>query len=383
VSTARIAIAGAWGYIGRKFLDAARSLGLETFVYDPGPLPEDVELGHATRVPDEADFYRLEADLFHLALHPEHRGVGLTTLLERGRRETVLVLCEKPMASPERPEQCEEIIAAVEQSGAIVLYDFPELFDPITRRIHEFLAGLRNVKIESFEVQRSKDREAPDNPRNYKRMVPIQYQESVHCLAFVLHLLATLGEGIESVFAEGLRVTAAAAPYQPPNPDVYRYVADGRCEYRLALGPVQVVGRTDFKRGAEWAKRRIVRGTADEGPFTIEADYLEERKRLVINGRSQDDVVATDSYQEAIRACLDWKRRVPRDELKRGLYPNPPFAHLTYQLSSALWRSSREQRTLAFRSRDELMSFDAGFAAALPHLPRYRQQACGDGGEAN
>ena len=34
-----IAIAGAWGYIGRKFLDAARQLNLSTSVYDPGRVP--------------------------------------------------------------------------------------------------------------------------------------------------------------------------------------------------------------------------------------------------------------------------------------------------------------------------------------------------------
>ena len=68
-----IAIAGAWGYIGRKFLDVALARGLKTFVYDPGPPPDDVDLGRLTRVADEAEFYRLEAELFHLAVHPEHR----------------------------------------------------------------------------------------------------------------------------------------------------------------------------------------------------------------------------------------------------------------------------------------------------------------------
>ena len=31
-----IAIAGAWGYIGRKFLDVALRQRIRTFVYDPG-----------------------------------------------------------------------------------------------------------------------------------------------------------------------------------------------------------------------------------------------------------------------------------------------------------------------------------------------------------
>ena len=45
-----IAIAGAWGYIGRKFLDVALARGLATYVYDPGPEPQDVDLSRFTRV---------------------------------------------------------------------------------------------------------------------------------------------------------------------------------------------------------------------------------------------------------------------------------------------------------------------------------------------
>ena len=38
-----VAIAGAWGYIGRKFLDAAVGLGAEVFVHDTGPVPCDLD----------------------------------------------------------------------------------------------------------------------------------------------------------------------------------------------------------------------------------------------------------------------------------------------------------------------------------------------------
>ena len=66
-----IAIAGAWGYIGRKFLDAARQLGIDVFVHDPGPVPDDLDLNGVARIAEEAEFYDTQADLFHLALHPD------------------------------------------------------------------------------------------------------------------------------------------------------------------------------------------------------------------------------------------------------------------------------------------------------------------------
>ncbi|MFH1568183.1 MAG: hypothetical protein ABIL09_09315 [Gemmatimonadota bacterium] len=98
-----IAIAGAWGYIGRKLTDAALELGLETSVYDPGPPPPDAPLDRVTRLTDEEAFFRLPADLFHLALHPEHRGRALDILLGRARTEPILVLNEKPRPTRSGP----------------------------------------------------------------------------------------------------------------------------------------------------------------------------------------------------------------------------------------------------------------------------------------
>ncbi|MGO8930080.1 MAG: hypothetical protein ACLQU3_24695 [Limisphaerales bacterium] len=48
-----IAIAGAWGYIGRKVLDAALGRGLRTYVFDPGPAPTEFDPQSVTRVDSE------------------------------------------------------------------------------------------------------------------------------------------------------------------------------------------------------------------------------------------------------------------------------------------------------------------------------------------
>jgi hypothetical protein len=54
-----------------------------------------------------------------------------------------------------------------------------------------------------------------------------------------------------------------------------------------------------------------------------------------------------------------------------GLYPNPAFARVTYQLSSVLWRSSHSGGPLHFASLDQLLAFDAGFREAVPTLAKY------------
>jgi predicted dehydrogenase len=362
-----LAIAGAWGYIGRKFLDVALARGLATYAYDPGPMPGDLDPGRFIQVAEEADFYRLDAGLFHLALHPEHRRLDL--LLARG--EPLLILVEKPMALPEHPEACRRVIEAVERSRAIVLYDFPELYDPLTARILDHLAGFEDVRLTEFFVRRSKDREDPANPRNYKRMVPIQYQESVHCLAFVLHVLSAVRGGVAAALADGARLEARSDPYEPPNPEAYPYVVDGRCRFRATLGDARVEGLTDFKGGAEWAKRRVIRGIGDGRPFEIDVSYLEGRKSLRIDGVDQPCEPSSNSYEHVLATATRWARQVGRDGLMAGLYPNPRFTRMTYQLSAALWRSSRDRSELRFDSAADIESWDAGFAreVSLPGRP--------------
>jgi predicted dehydrogenase len=361
-----IAIAGAWGYIGRRFLDAALAMKLETHVFDPGKPPNDLDLGRVTRAENDEAFYRLPADLFHLALHPEHRKRPLAILLERAAAgEPILVLNEKPMAPPERPGQCVETVGAIRRSGAVVLYDFPELFDPMTQRIRDFLAGFANTRITSIYVQRSKDREDPRNPRNLKRMVPIQFQESVHCLAFALQALALVRGGLEPLFAGGFSIAAQSAPYNPPNPEAYPYDVDGKVSYLLNLAGARIEGLNDFKSGAQWTKRRILHGVGDERPFVIDAEYLEGGKRLTIDGADQGFSPKANSYAAVIETAGRWYRTVPRDELLRGLYPHPEFARLAYQLSSVLWRSSRDRAPIRIDSLESLLSYNAGFAEAV------------------
>lgn len=362
-----IAISGAWGYIGRMFLDVALERGLQTYVFDPGPVPHDVDLRGLTRLTDEAAFYQCEADVFHLATHPEHRRID--RLLDR--REALLILNEKPMALPEEPEECQRIIDGVAHSPAIMLYDFPELYDPLTGRIVDRLASYTDVRLTELFVQRSKDREDPSNRRNDKRIVPIQYQESVHCLAFILNLLGAVKGGLCNALGDGLKVRAQSEPYNPPNPDTYPYVVDGRCRFRLSIGDVAVEGLTDFKRNAPWAKRRIVRGVGDGRPFEIDVSYLERKKHLVFDGVEQPCDPNANSYERVLSKAVHWSREVTRRELMSGLYPNPSFARATYQLSSALWRSSRSGGEIAFASADDLETWDAGFAAEAPSFPRY------------
>ncbi len=345
-----IAIAGAWGYIGRKFLDVALAQGLRTYVYDPGPAPTDVDLGRLTRVTDEAAFYRLDAELFHLAVHPEHR--QLDRLLQRP--QPLVILNEKPMAEPNRPETCRQIIADTAASRSITLYDFPELFDPLTARLLDFLAQFKTVRLTEIFVQRSKDREDPANPRNFKRMVPIQHQETVHCFAFVLYIMMAVHGSLDAVLAEGVRISGESDPYVPPNPEAYPAPVDGRCRFRAEICGVHIDGYTDFKRHAPWAKRRILRGTGDGMPFEVDLSYLEGHKHLRTSGVEQPCDPRANSYAHVLTTATRWAQQIGRDQLMAGSFPNPRFAYATYRLSSALWQSCHDGAQIALAPEPDL-----------------------------
>ncbi len=233
-----IAIAGAWGYIGRKLLDAALRLGIKPYVLDPGPVPADINPHLLERVSTLEELCSLKADLFHLALHPDARHQALEHLLSRGLNERLFILNEKPMVPPDQPREGPRLMERVEHSQAVMLFDFPEIFDPLTHRIKSYLAQFRQVELTSITVQRSKDREDPAISRNRKLMLPIQFQESVHCLAFVLYFCAVIRGGYDAVFSSKVALTATAQSYSPPNPEDYPYVVDGRCEYQLCMGPL-------------------------------------------------------------------------------------------------------------------------------------------------
>ena len=239
-------------------------------------------------------------------------------------------------------------------------------------------------------MQRSKDREDPAIPRNHKLMLPIQYQESVHCLSFILFLLASVGRprdipssnvgdgglpplpfsaSIADVLKDGLTATTTSHPYRPPNPGDYRYVVDGRCDFELRFGDVTVTGLTNFLRGAPWAKRRVIHGmvmVVRLPSWRISRRPQATDPRWSASGRRPRHGL----YEEVLRTCGRWYRTVPLTALMQGLYPNPSFAHVTYQLSSILWRSSRDRSTLDFGGLPDVLRFDACFADEIPAMLR-------------
>ena len=202
-------------------------------------------------------------------------------------------------------------------------------------------------------------------------MVPIQYQESVHCLAFVLYLMGALRGSFAAALDEGASISATSEPYDPPNPGDYSHVVDGRCRWELSLGRTRVDGLSDFKRSAKWTKRRVIEGVGDGRRFTIEAEYLEGEKALSINAVDQDWDAGASSYQSVLTTIGRWRSECAAEEIRDGLYPNPAFTWLTYQLSSVLWRSSRDRRQIRLASTADLLAFDAGFRASLRELGTY------------
>ncbi len=367
-----LAIAGSWGYIGGKFVEAARDLDWQLSVYDPAPPPDGLNLEGIECIDSEEIFLELKADLFHLALHPEARDVAIRRLLAR---DDMVILNEKPMAAPENPADCEKLISRLRSSEAkpppILLFDFPEIFDPVTARIVQFLGQFEQVHVDEIVIERSKDREARDNPRNEKRMVHIQYQETVHCFAFVLYLLGQLSDGPQCVLDKGIRIDGRSEPYDPPNPQDYDTVVDGKTTFQWTLGSTEVRGWTDFKAGAPLSKRRVLQGHGDGRAWQIEVDFLEGAKKLIIDGVGQQIDPSASSYTGVLQTYRDWIMSSRKELMTSTKFPNADFTRLTYQLSSALWRSCYDEREISIETTRDLLAFNAGFHEAQGHFERY------------
>ena len=356
-----LAVAGGWGYIGRHFVDAAAALDIPVYVRDPGPVPAGVDLDRVQVIGDDDTFYSLPSDFYHIALHPQDRWAVLHRLAERLLRGNgFLVLNEKPMASPESPEECAELRQLANTSGMCMFFDFPELFDPMTLCVRAFLSSFSEARIDEVRMTRSKDREDPANPRNYKIMVPIQHQETVHCLAWAITCLAEARGGLDHVWDQGLSVEGVSAPYNPPNPEAYPHAVDGRFEGSVHFGDSKLHLFTDFTTGAPRTKRRTIRGMGDGKPFVIDAEYLEGHKFLVIDGKDIGFAQNANVYQSVIRQGWQWFLHPGVDDA--ALHPTPAFAHRTYLLSAMLWDACHLGGPRSANSLGAFMNYRPGFS---------------------
>jgi predicted dehydrogenase len=254
--------------------------------FDPGPRPADFSYSDRLQmIACEQQFYELDADLFHIATHPEVRQ-GVYRLLDRGRHLNI----EKPMAHPAHPDECSRLRAAARASHGTVLFDFVEVFNPRTLQIRAILAEMKkhsDCRITRISCERSKDREDTQNLRNRKIMVPIQYQESAHCLALLLFVLGR-PSSFEEAFPHGMTGAAMSAPYDPPNPEDYRYgVVDGKIAGELRVDGLAIGIHTDFKRrGAGPFKRFRIKGFAGGHDFQIESIYDGRGERILFDGEA-------------------------------------------------------------------------------------------------
>ncbi len=358
-----LAVAGGWGYIGRHFVDAAVALRIPVYVRDPGPIPTGIDQDRVRVIGTDEEFYGLPADFYHIGLHPRDRGAALGRLADRLLQgDHFMVLNEKPMAAPESPGECMELRRLVERAGMCMLFDFPELFDPMTLRVRAFLRSFNEVRIDEMRMTRSKDREDPANPRNYKIMVPIQHQETVHCLAWVFTCLAETRGGLDGVWDQGVSVEGVSAPYHPPNPQAYPHPVDGRFEGSVRFGNSVVRLLTDFTAKAPRSKRRTVHGVGDGNPFVIEAEYLEGHKFLAIDGKDIGFAQDANVYQAVIRQGWQWYRHPNLAEA--SLYLTPSFAHRSYLLSAMLWDACHLGGPRSVDSLEAFWNYTPGFTTS-------------------
>ncbi|NLV40952.1 MAG: hypothetical protein GXY15_06965 [Candidatus Hydrogenedentes bacterium] len=334
-----LAVAGGWGHIGGCFARAALGAGVRVFVHDPGPRPQDEALADAVEVRAAEEFYALPVPFYHLALQPAHRDTAFSLLAARPEEAgNPLVLVEKPLAPPFDRERALRARDTAASLPGTVLFDFIELYRPLTRTVFEYLSSFQHCRIHEIALTRTKDREDPAVPRNHIVTLPVQYQETVHCAAWALACLEHVSAGLPENGA--VEAWGTSAPHSPPNPERYPEPVDGFFEGGIALGETRVTFLTDFRRGTPRSQYRRVVGEGDGRRFVLETEYLPGAAWLKINGESvplpREDSPHLEALRGAWRCHLDRMNGTPR----HMPLPGPAFAHRTWLVSTLLWNAA-------------------------------------------
>lgn len=295
-------------------------------------------------MPDAAAFYALPAPFYHLALPPAHRDAAFAGLSARPTRDgNLLVLVEKPLAPPFDREGALRARDTTAALPGTVLFDFIELYRPLTGTVLDYLSSFRRCRIHEIALTRTKDREDPAVPRNHIVTLPVQYQETVHCAAWALACLEHVGAGLPE--SGTVEAWGTSAPYTPPNPERYPEAVDGFFEGGVALGETRVTFLTDFRRGTPRSQYRRVVGEGDGRSFILETEYLPGAAWLKINGESAPLPREDTPHLEALRGA--WRYHCDRVNGRPRQFPlpGPAFAHRTWIVSSLLWNAAHGKPT--------------------------------------
>ena len=364
-----IAIAGIYGYIGNLIYQAAVDLGVKKiYGFDPGVKPNIFRDSDRLEVlENQESFYNLDVDIFHIATHPQLRQC-VFHLIKKGKRINI----EKPMAHPSQPEECFKLMNAVKNSSSSVYFNFVELFNPLT---FEILSILDNFKqFDDFKITRiyseiCKNREDKTIYRNRKIIVPIQYQESCHCLAWIIFIL-NRGSFFENVFPKGIEVKAVSEIYDPPNPEDYTFgVVDGKIVAKLFVEDLLIEIYNDFKRKdlKSPSKLLLVEYTAKNQHFRLELKYNGVNEYLLLNGEQIEKNFEQNRHKNTIVKSWYYHQQPTISKIK----PDVDLAWLVFGLSATLWKSCFENRTVEIRSEADLIDAVSCYPNNLARLPKY------------
>lgn len=368
-----IAIAGCSGYIGTHMTHAALNLGLQVYGIDPHM--QDTLLDHPnfTAINTVDAYCDLDADIYYLALQPNHRTPYLDRLIADGR----FIFSEKPMARARDPHICDQLVTKLSDSSARMRYNFLLIYNPITERILQYLRSHKNITISYMKSIFEKNRESRRNDRNKKFMEPIQYQESIHSLALMLVLRGeTLSYDLtqfDAVFPKGLIAVGTSSPYDAPSDD-YDTIPDGRFYGTLTTSGFRMDVMTNFKRldqqhfPTRQQKKVVISGIADGTPFTIEADYQRDQEMLSINNE-KISLPAFRPYEYI------WGKVLLADNTKKAhIIADEHLARRAYQISALLWHASFTKQEIVIDSNKTLSQTAQSYHNAFEsgQLPIYQ-----------
>ena len=164
-------------------------------------------------------------------------------------------------------------------------------------------------------------------------------------------------------------MAATSAPYDPPNPEDYRYgVVDGKVTGEIRAGDMTVSICTDFKRRGG-VPLQVLQHRGCRQPACLPHRVRSSTGRastFLLNGKVVASAGPGNRHQDIIRQAWRWHR-----ERSTGPRPDADFASLVFGLSAALWASCHQGREVRIDTEAELQETMQRYPESVARQARY------------
>ena len=288
---------------------------------------------------DEKKFYSLDLDYFVIAAPPSQRKQILKYFDKNSN-----ALIEKPVSTTQDTKTAKAWRDKLSKSNSLILFDFPELFDPLTFTALNFFTEKSKLKNKigtlkpcAYYLSRTKNREQ-NNAFCRRETEDIELDESAHALAF----LAFMEQNMEEKLSMPTNIHNIGRHYESPVKGRKRVFGEAFSIMEMNNKPVMI--EDSFKDPLAWKRRKIVSQNEKKENFTVMVDYWESSKSIFVYGPDNNEKVFQLKKHTPTITSVHKNFRKFLKEPKQLALPNINIAYWTYMIGKKMIQSRDKRR---------------------------------------